>query len=355
VSGEICREWEPVRPEEYKGIWVYMQVEEGRVHEASLQLLGPARYMADKLGTYVGAVLIGYGVRHLASEPIYYGADRVFVVDDERLKTYYPRVYGKVLAALARKHKPHALLIGATMRGRELAPYVANTLRTGITADLTNFDVDVEKKEIILIRPPFGAWMLAHIRTPHRRPVMGSVRPNVFPLPPRDESRRGEVIEERVDVEPETRLRIVEQIPIRRSEDIPIEKAEILVSGGRGLGSKDGFKLLRELAELLGGTISGSRKAVDAGWIPHEKQVGQTGKSVKPNIYFAVGISGAAQHLFGIREAKCVVAINIDPEAPIFENADYGIVGDYREVIPALIEVIKELKAKKGRGEATRP
>jgi len=343
-SRNLCHEWDEINPEDYKGIWVYMQVEDGQIHEASLQLLGPARFMADKLNTYVGAVLIGWNIKHLAKEPIYYGADKVFIVDNEKLKVYYPRVYGNVVVKLARKYKPQALLVGATMKGRELAPFIANSLRTGITADLTNFDVDVENKDIILIRPPFGAWMLAHIRTAHRRPVMGSVRPNVFPLPERNEKRKGEIIEEQVEIEPETELKLVEYIPIVKSEELPIEKAEILVSGGRGLGSKDGFKLLEELANLLGGTISGSRKAVDAGWIPHEKQVGQTGKSVKPNIYFAIAISGAAQHIFGIREAKRVVAINIDPEAPIFENADYGIVGDYRKVIPAIIEVIKEMK-----------
>jgi electron transfer flavoprotein alpha subunit len=233
------------------------------------------------------------------------------------------------------------------MKGREIAPYIANNLRTGITADLTSIEVDKETRDIILIRPPFGAWMLAHIKTRNRKPVMGSVRPNIFPTPPRDTERKGEVIEEKIKDILKPRMEYLEHIPIEKSEEIPLEKAEIIVSGGKGLGSKEGFKLLQELADILGGVTAGSRKAVDAGWIPHERQVGQTGKTVKPNIYFAVGISGAAQHLFGIREAKRVVAINIDPDAPIFENADYGIVGDYKDVIPALIEAIKELKRNK--------
>jgi electron transfer flavoprotein alpha subunit len=248
------------------------------------------------------------------------------------------------MVQLAKKHKPEAILVGGTMRGREFAPYVANSLRTGITADCTSFDVDPKTGDIIQIRPPFGAWMLAHIRTATRRPVMSTARPNVFSTPKRNESRKGKIIKEKVKELPDPGVRLVERLPIEKAEEVPIEKAEILVSGGKGLGSKEGFKLLEELARVIGGAVSGSRKAVDAGWIPHEKQVGQTGKTVKPSVYLAIGISGAAQHIFGIREAKCVVCINIDPEAPIFENSDYGIVGDYKQVVPALIEAIKKLK-----------
>lgn len=349
-SKKMCSEWDPINIDEYRGIWIYIQVDDGVINEASLQLLGVAREIADKLNTYVGGVLIGYEVSKIAEEPFYYGADKVYLVDDERLKMYTPNLYGEIVYLLAKKYKPEALLVGGTLKGRELAPYIANNLRTGITADLTSIEVDVEKRDIILIRPPFGAYMLAHIKTRDRRPVMGSVRPNVFPTPERNESRSGEVIKVSLDEigfkYKDPGLKLVEYIPIEKKEEIPIEKADIIVSGGRGLGSKDGFKLLKELADELGGVIAGSRKAVDAGWIPHEKQVGQTGKTVKPEIYFAIGISGAAQHLFGIREAKRVVAINIDPEAPIFENADYGIVGDYRDVVPALIKVLREIKKK---------
>ncbi len=340
----VCSEWPEIKLDEYKGVWVGALVEEGEINEATLQLIGAARELADKLETYVGVALVGYKVRDLAKEPIYYGADKVFVVDDERLATYYPPTYGTVIHRLAEKYKPEVLLIPATLKGREMAPYIANTFRTGITADLTSMDVDPKTKEVILIRPPFGGYMLAHIVTRTRRPVMGSVRPNIFSTPQRDETRQGEIIEERVEVPEPRGIRLIERVPIEKKEEIPIEKAEIIVSGGKGLGSKDGFKLLKELADLLGGVIAGSRKAVDAGWIDHDHQVGQTGKAVKPNVYFAVAISGAAQHVFGIREAKRVVAINIDPDAPIFESADYGIVGDYKEVIPAIIEAIKEMK-----------
>lgn len=342
-----CKEWEPVVKEEYTGVWVYMEVKEGSIAEASLQLLSVGRKLADKLGTYLAGIIIGNGVSKLAMEPIYYGADKVYVVDDYRLSTYYSRVYGYVLAKLAKKLKPEILLIAATMRGREMAPYVANTLRTGITADCTAFDVDPSTRDLLQIRPPFGAWMLAHIRTPNRRPQIATARPNVFDLPRRDETRRGEVISLEIDFElPDPGMTLIESKRIEHKEEVPLEKAEVIVAGGKGLGSAEGLKLLEELAGLLGGVTAGSRKAVDAGWIPHERQVGQTGKSVKPNVYFAIGISGAAQHVFGIREARRVIAINIDPEAPIFDNADYGIVGDYREVVPALIEVIKSLKAK---------
>ena len=343
-----CEWWEEIVKDEFRGVWVYLEVKEGAIREASLQLLSIGREIADKLDTYLAGVMIGHGISHLAREPIYYGADRVYVIDDERLKTYYPRTYGHVVAEIARRYKPEIIFIAATMRGRELAPYIANTLRTGITADCTSFDVDVKSRDLLQIRPPFGAWMLAHIRTPNRRPQIATARPNVFETPKRDEGRDGAIINVQLDFEiPDPKMALIESRKIERLEEVPIEKAEIIVSGGKGIGSPEGFRMLEELAELLGGVVAGSRKAVDAGWIPHERQVGQTGKSVKPNVYFAIGISGAAQHLFGIREAKRIVAINVDPDAPIFQNADYGVVGDYRKIVPALIEVLREMKSKR--------
>jgi len=341
MSG-IRVEQNKVDQKEYEGIWVHLQVEGDEVHEASLQMLGVARDIADRKKTHVAGMLIGHEVSKLAKEPIYYGADKIYVVDDERLRSYYAKTYAHIMVKLAKKYKPEAILIGGTMKGRELAPYVANSLRTGITADCTSFSVDPMTGDVIQIRPPFGAWMLAHIRTATRRPVMSTARPNVFSSPKRDENRRGEIIREEVEDLPEPGIRLIERLPIEKAEEVPIEKSEILVSGGKGLGSREGFKLLEELASTMGGAISGSRKAVDAGWIPQEKQVGQTGKTVKPKIYVAVGISGAAQHIFGMKEAKCVVCINTDSEAPIFENSDYGIVGDYRQVIPALIKRLKK-------------
>lgn len=339
---EGCVEWPKVKPEDYSDVWVYMECKKGRIVDASLQLLSVGRSIADKLKCRLGAVMIGSNLSELSREPIYYGADVVYVVDHPSLKTYYPNLYGHVFARLVEKYKPEIVLLPATSRGREFAPYVANILRTGITADCTSFDIDPETREFIQIRPPYGAWMLAYIKTPNRRPQMATARPNVFDKPPRNEDRKGEIVRVSLDFEiPEPKMKLVKVEEFERKE-VPIEKAEIIVSGGRGLGSPEGFKLLEELAELLGGVVAGSRKAVDLGWIPHERQVGQTGKTVKPKVYFAIGISGSAQHLFGIREAKRVIAINVDPEAPIFRNADYGVVGDYKRIVPELIRLLKD-------------
>lgn len=345
MSGSsICPDWEPINKDEWRGVWIFIETFDGEVNEASLQLLNPGRVIADKIKTDLVGVIVGHNIKHLVYEPIYYGAEKIIYVDDPRLSIYTPEVYAESLIALVRKYKPEILLAAGTLRGREMIPYVANTLRAGITADCTDFDVDVNTRDLIMIRPPFGATLLAHIRAPERRPQLSTVRPNVFKLPKKDTSRKGEIIEEKVEI-PEPRIKLVSSEEVK-IEEVPIEKAEIIVSGGRGLGSADGFKLLEKLAELLGGVVAGSRKAVDAGWLPHERQVGQTGKSVKALLYIAVGISGAAQHLFGIREAEIVVAINNDAQAPIFENADYGIVADYKEAIPALIEEIMRRKNK---------
>ena len=339
---KLCPEWPCEDPFEFKGVWVVAEADENELNEASLQMLTPAKKIASKLGEKIVGVLIGYNVKKWADELIKHGADEVIVVDDERLKTYYPRVYGQVIVDLAKKYKPSVILVSATMRGREMAPYIANTLRTGITADCTDFDVDEKTGDVLMIRPPFAAIMLAYIKTPFRKPQMGTARPNVFPVPPRDESRSGPVIEEKAEIIPPG-MELAYYKPVKR-EEVLIEKAEIIVSVGKGIGGPDGVKLAEKLASILGGVVAGSRKAVDAGWIPPERQVGQTGKSVKPVLYIAIGISGAAQHMIGVREAGRIVAINIDPDAPIFNQSDYGIIGDYREIVPALIEELERLK-----------
>jgi len=340
---KLCPEWPCESPDEFRGIWVVAEADENGISEASLQMITPAKKIASKKpGEKIVGVLVGHGVKKWAQTLIEHGADEVIVVDDERLKTYYPKVYGHVIVELARKYKPSVILVSATMRGREMAPYIANTLRTGITADCTDFDVDEKTGDVLMIRPPFAAIMLAYIKTPLRRPQMGTARPNVFPVPPREEGRQGAIIEEQVDIV-QPGMELLYHKPVKR-EEVLIEKAEIIVSVGRGVGGPDGVKLAEKLASLLGGVVAGSRKAVDAGWIPPERQVGQTGKSVKPVLYIAIGISGAAQHMIGVREAGRIVAINIDPEAPIFRQADYGVVGDFREIVPALIEELERLK-----------
>lgn len=318
---------------------VFAECFEGSVNEVSLQLLTPARKIAEKLGVGVTVAILGHRTSQLAKEPLYWGADKVVVVDDPKLATYFPNVYGDVLVQVIEREKPELVLIAGTLRGREMAPYVANVLGTGITADCTGFDVDEMTRDVLQIRPPFGATMLAYIKTPRHRPQMATVRPNVFQLPARDESRRGEVMVEEGMQIPEPSIRLLGSQEVRKDE-VAIEKARVLVSGGKGIGSRDGFRLVEELASEFRGVVSGSRKAVDAGWITHERQVGQTGKTVKPALYVAVGISGSAQHVFGIREAKVVAAINLDPDAPIFDSADYGIVGDYRKIVPAIINEI---------------
>lgn len=340
---KLCPLWPCDYKEEYRNVWVVGEVTEEGLHEASLQMLTPALKVSKKLGSEVIGVIIGHNVKNYAQEFIKHGASKAIVVDNEVLETYYPILYGDVIVKLARRLKPELILIAATMRGREMAPYIANTLKTGITADCTDFDVDEKNKDVLQIRPPFGAMLLAHIKTPLRRPQISTARPNVFPVPPKDENRKGEIIEIEVNIKKDLRMKLLSLNRIKK-EETPIEKADIIVSGGRGIGSKDGFKALEELAEILGGVIAGSRKAVDAGWISRDKQVGQTGKSVKPILYIAVGISGATQHMFGVREAGVIVAINKDEEAPIFKQADYGIIADYRDVLPKLIEYIKAIK-----------
>ncbi|BAA81434.1 electron transfer flavoprotein alpha-subunit [Aeropyrum pernix K1] len=345
---KICSLWPCEQPEEFRNVWVVAELDEQGVSEASLQMLTPARRIADKLGESVVGVIAGPpGSSQLAVEMVERGADEVIVVEHERLSEYYPDVVGSVIVELSLKYKPSVILFAATARGREMAPYVANTLKTGITADCTDFDVDPKTRDVLLIRPPFSAIMLAYIRTPFRRPQIGTARPNVFPLPERQPGRQGRIVREEVEP-PEPMARLVNRVRIPRSE-VPIEKAEVIVSGGRGLGTPEGFRVLEELASLLGGVIAGSRKAVDAGWIPPERQVGQTGKSVKPILYIAVGISGSAQHMVGVREARRIVAINIDENAPIIRQADYSLIADYREVIPALIEELRRLKEERSR------
>ncbi|MEM1519296.1 MAG: electron transfer flavoprotein subunit alpha/FixB family protein [Pyrobaculum sp.] len=343
-----CPKWPPVNKDDYRGVWVYLERDRQRIKDVGFELLGKARELAEKLGgVEVGGVLIAGSV-DMAKEAIYHGADKVVLVQNPELEMYTPVEYAEAIAKVLQKYKPEIFLIGATKRGRELAAYIANTLTTGITADCTSLEVDPGTRDLLQIRPTFGGTQLATIKTPSRRPQMASVRPGVFPKPKRDTQRSGEIIVEKVEM-PKRRTRLV-SIEKRLEKDVadlpPVESADVVVSGGRGLGSSEGFKLLIELAKLLGGTVGASLMAVRAGWAPHSRQVGQTGKTIRPRLYIAVGISGAIQHLMGIMEAKTIIAINPDPHAPIMENADYAVVADYRQILPLLIEELKKLKTQ---------
>ncbi|MEM1636583.1 MAG: electron transfer flavoprotein subunit alpha/FixB family protein [Pyrobaculum sp.] len=341
-----CRLWPPINKEDYRGVWVYLEREGDRLKDVGLELLGKARDLAQKLGGVEVAGVLVAGGEDLAREAIYHGADKVVIIDNPDLKIYTPAEYAEAIARVVQKYRPEIFLIGATKRGRELAAYIANTLATGITADCTALEIDPKTRDLLQIRPTFGGTQLATIRTPQRRPQMASVRPGVFPKPPRDPSRTGEIIVEKVEIT-KRRTRLV-SIEKRLEKDIadlpPVESSDIVVAGGRGLGTAEGFKLLVELAKLLNGTVGASLMAVRAGWVPHTRQIGQTGKTIRPKLYIAVGISGAIQHLMGITEAKMIIAINPDPHAPIMENADYAVVGDYKQIIPMLIEELKRPK-----------
>lgn len=330
---------------EYKDIWVFAEQREQKLVNVSLEILGEARRLADKKGVKACAVLVGYEVKGLAEELIKYGADVVYVIDHPLLKSYTTDAYTKVICDLANSLKPEVILYGATYIGRDLAPRIAARMRTGLTADCTALDIDGNGL-LLQIRPAFGGNLIATIICPERRPQMATIRPGVMKKALMDEGRRGEVIEIKpVIEEKDIRTEIISIIKEARQK-VNLEEADIIVSGGRGVGGPEGFKLIEELAEVLGGVVGASRAAVEAGWISSDHQVGQTGKTVRPKLYIACGISGAIQHIAGMGGAKTIVAINKNPDAPIFKIADYGIVGDLFKVIPALIEEIKEAKKK---------
>jgi electron transfer flavoprotein alpha subunit len=293
------------------------------------------------------AVLLGSGLVGQARELIAYGADRVYVVDEPALADFTDDAYGNVLAALAREHKPEILLAGATAIGRSFIPRVATMLATGLTADCTDLAIRLDDGVLLQTRPAFGGNIMATIECPHTRPQMATVRPLVMKPCRYDGQRPGEIIEVKPDPALlESRVKVVESVR-SKDEQVNITEADILVAGGRGLESEKGFAMVRELAQMLGGAVAASRAAVDSGWIGYPHQVGQTGKTVCPKIYVACGISGAIQHLVGMQSADTIIAINRDENAPIFEVATYGIVGNLFEVLPTLIDRLKEQRSGK--------
>lgn len=330
---------------DYRGVWVFAEQREGELQKVSLELLGEGRKIADKLGVKLTALLLGDNIKGLADILGRHGADEVLVAENELLKHYTTDGYTKVICDLANERKPGILFIGATFIGRDLGPRVAARLSTGLTADCTVLDVDVEKADLLATRPAFGGNLMATIACPDHRPQMATVRPGVFSKLS-DEDRNFTVEEVEVKIaDSDIRTKIVEIV--KEAKDIvDISEANFIVSGGRGVGSKENFAILEELAEALGGTVAGSRAAVENGWIERNYQVGQTGKTVRPTIYIACGISGAIQHVAGMQDSDLIIAINKDASAPIMQTADYAIVGDLLKVVPEMTAQVKAMKEK---------
>ncbi|MDD4276352.1 MAG: electron transfer flavoprotein subunit alpha [Candidatus Cloacimonetes bacterium] len=324
--------------EDYQGIWIFVEHKDGVIAPVTLELLGKGRALAGQIKEKLSAILLGSEILGLADELIAFGADKVIAIDDPRLRQFQDEIYAKALTYLAKKLRPSIILAGATVIGRSFIPRVAIHLNTGLTADCTALDIDPATGYLIQTRPAFGGNIMARIITPYHRPQMATVRHKVMNPLKRDDARSGVIIREQMDFDSE--LQMSNWLGFVKEETglVNISEANIIVSGGRGLKEGKNFALLEELALALGAAIGASRAAVDAGWVPYSHQVGQTGKTVKPGIYIAVGISGAIQHLAGMSSADYIIAINSDPDAPIFKVADLGIVGDLFEIVPALIK-----------------
>jgi electron transfer flavoprotein alpha subunit/NAD-dependent dihydropyrimidine dehydrogenase PreA subunit len=330
---------------QYKGVWVIAEHYENKIHDVAYQLLGKGRELADQLKTTLTLVLLGYDFDDLLNDFGNYGADEVIYVNSKILKNYYSDLYVKTLAELIQDHKPEIVLCGATPTGRDFAPRVAKRLNAGLTADCTGLDIDPNTGNLLQTRPTFGGNIMATIRTPNSRPQMSTVRPGIFKTPEKT-TKKAKITKIDYDYKEKDSVSKIVKIINREKKQINLEDAEIIVSGGRGVGSKEGFKIIEQLAEVLGAEVGGSRVTVELGWVDHDQQVGQTGKTVRPKLYIACGISGAIQHIVGMQSSDIIVAINRDPNASIFKIAHYGIVGDLHKVIPILIEEIRKTKAE---------
>ena len=331
-------------------VWVYIEQTDGKIADVSLELLGKGSELAKTLKVKVAAVVPGSGVKKLAETLAHYGADKVYVADSPVLKNFRTRPYAATVVSLVKEYEPQIMLFGATTTGRDIAPRVASELRVGLTADCTNLKIgdfqkkDAEYKDILYqIRPAFGGNIIATIVSPDHRPQMSTVREGVMKMNEPDKSRKAEVVEYTPEIPADLQAaEIVERLQQEKSVDL--KGAQIIVAGGMGLGTKENFELIRKLAHAVGGEVGGSRAAVDAGFVSSDHQVGQTGTTVRPKLYIAVGISGQIQHLAGMAESNRIIAINSDPAAPIFACAHYGIVGDLNEVVPRFIEAYTSLK-----------
>ncbi len=333
----------------YKGVWVIAEMSGGQFHGVTFELLGKGKDLAEKRNTYLGCVLLGSGVADRIQELISAGADRVIVCDDKMLKDFYDTAFVETISAMIKEHKPEIVLLGATAAGRGIASRISGRLKCGLTADCTGLDID-SNGFLVQTRPAFGGNIMAEILSGNNRPQMATVRHKVFKPLPADAARkaesapgRREVIEFPIPGGIELNM-VIKDFVKDITQQVNLADADIIVTGGRGLGAPGGFKIIEQLAEALGGAVGASRAAVDAGWIPYSHQVGQTGRTVCPKLYIACGISGAIQHLVGMQSSDVIVAINKDPNASIFQVADYGIVGDLFEAVPAIIKEIEQLR-----------
>ena len=344
--------------EEYKGVYVFAQQVDNEISGIALELLGKGKELAAKLETEVTAVLIGHNVKSLADKLAEYGADKVILVDDPELEVYRTEPYAHALASVINEFKPDIMLVGATAIGRDLGPTVSARVATGLTADCTVLEIgdfplvalpnqEQKHNQLLMTRPAFGGNTIATIACPDNRPQMATVRPGVMQKIEPIVGAKANIIEFNPGFTPNNKYVTIKEVVKAVSDTVDIMDAKILVSGGRGVGSAENFAILQDLADVLGGTVSCSRAVVDSGWMPRDLQVGQTGKTVRPQIYFAIGISGAIQHVAGMEESDIIVAINKDEDAPIFDVADYGIVGDLNKIVPALTAALKAEKANK--------
>ncbi len=333
-----------IRKEEYQGVCVFVEQIEGQPVRVSLELLGKGRELAAKLGVQLSGLLIGDGISRVADDLIHRGADRVIVADHPMLAAYRTELYADIVSDWVNQDKPEILLLGASPIGRDLAPRLSFRLNTGCTADCTGLDIDEESRLLVSTRPAFGGNVMATIVCPEHRPQMSTVRPGVVPLGEKDESRTGKIIHLEPSIrEEDVRVKILE-CSRTRSEGGNIQDAERIVAFGSGAAEKETIESINELAGLLEAEVAGSRPAVGAGWISHDRQVGQTGKTVRPDLYIACGISGAVQHTAGMSASKLVVAVNTDPNAEIFKAADIGILGDSKSIVQALVQEIRRSK-----------
>ena len=343
---------------QYKGVYVFAQQVDNKLSNIAFELIGEGTRLAEKLDTDVTAVLLGSDVAGLVDELAEYGADKVIVVDDPELKDYRTEPYAHALASVINEYKPDIMLVGATAIGRDLGPTVSARVATGLTADCTLLEIgdfpinpipgkEQKHNQLLMTRPAFGGNTIATIACPDNRPQMATVRPGVMQKLEKKAGAKAEVINYNPGFTPDNKYVEILEISKAVSDIKDIMDAKILVSGGRGVGSPENFKLLEDLADAIGGQVSCSRAVVDSGWKPRELQVGQTGKTVRPNVYFAIGISGAIQHVAGMEESDLIIAINKDEDAPIFDVADYGIVGDLNKIVPLLTQGIKDAIANK--------